>query len=155
MTIIQDIRGAARTLLRSPAFAAPIVVSLAFAIGGNVAAFSLVNTLFLRPLPVAEPHTLYQATSSGVAGVSDGANYTWYERVRDRARSVDDVLLTFRRGAMKVAVDNQVESLSGQLVSGNFFSMLGVVSYRANRHRLAHARKPIGIERLLGRAAPQ
>jgi hypothetical protein len=54
MTIIQDIRGAARTLRRSPAFAAPIVLSLAFAIGGNVAAFSLVNTFFLRPLP--SPH---------------------------------------------------------------------------------------------------
>jgi len=51
MTIIQDIRSAARTLRRSPAFAAPIVLSLAFAIGGNVAAFSLVNTFFLRPLP--------------------------------------------------------------------------------------------------------
>ena len=50
MTIIQDIRSAARTLRRSPAFAAPIVLSLAFAIGGNVAAFSLVNTFFLRPL---------------------------------------------------------------------------------------------------------
>jgi len=50
MTIIQDIRSAARTLRRSPAFAAPIVLSPAFAIGGNVAAFSLVNTFFLRPL---------------------------------------------------------------------------------------------------------
>ena len=46
MSIIQDIRSATRSLLRSPSFAMPIVVSLAFAIGGNVAAFSLVNTLF-------------------------------------------------------------------------------------------------------------
>src|SRR5688572_13705727 len=126
MTIIQDIRGAARTLLRSPAFAAPIVLSLAFAIGGNVAAFSLVNTLFLRPLPVGEPHTLYQATYSGAGGVTDGANYAWYERVRDRARTIDGALLTFQRAAMKVAVDGQVEALGGQMVSGNFFSLLQV-----------------------------
>jgi len=51
MTIIQDIRSAARTLRRNPAFAAPITLSLAFAIGGNVEAVSLVNTFFLRPLP--------------------------------------------------------------------------------------------------------
>ena len=115
MTIIQDIRGAARTLRRSPAFAAPIVLSLAFAIGGNVAAFSLVNTLFLRPLPVAERHTLYQATYSGAGGVTDGANYAWYERVRDRARTIDGALLTFQDAAMKVAVDGQVEERSAVL----------------------------------------
>jgi len=128
MTIIQDIRSAARTLWRSPAFAAPIVISLAFAIGGNVAAFSLVNTLFLRPLPVAQPHTLYQATYSGVPGLVDGANYAWYERVRERARTIDGVLLTFRGPAMKVAArpEDQVEALSGQMVSGNFFQLLQV-----------------------------
>jgi predicted permease len=126
MTIIQDIRDAARTLRRSPAFAAPIVLSLAFAIGGNVAAFSLVNTLFLRPLPVGEPHTLYQATYSGAGGITGGANYAWYERVRDRSRTIDGALLTFQGEAMKVAMDGQVEALSGQMVSGNFFSLLQV-----------------------------
>jgi predicted permease len=126
MTIIQDVRDALRTLRRSPAFAAPIVLSLAFAIGGNVAAFSLVNTLFLRPLPVGEPHTLYQATYGGAGGITDGANYAWYERLRDRARSIDGALLTFQGAAMKVAVDGQVEALIGQMVSGNFFSLLQV-----------------------------
>jgi predicted permease len=126
MTIIQDIRGAARTLLRSPAFAAPIVLSLAFAIGGNVAAFSLVNTLFLRPLDIGEPHTLYQAAYSGAVGITDGANYAWYERVRDRARTIDGALLTFQATATKVAVDGELEALSGQMVSGNFFSLLRV-----------------------------
>lgn len=124
MTIIQDIRSAVRTLRRNPAFAAPITISLAFAIGGNVAAFSLVNTLFLRPLPVAQPHTLYQATYSGAPGLADGVNYAWYERVRERARTIDGVLLTFRGPAMNVAVDGQVEALSGQMVSGNFFQLL-------------------------------
>jgi hypothetical protein len=114
MTIIQDIRGAVRSLLRSPAFAVPIVVSLAFAIGGNVAAFSLVNTLFLRPLPVAEPHTLYQATSSGASGPRAGANYAWYERVRDRAGTVDGVLLTFRRGGDDRGGGRPGEALSGR-----------------------------------------
>jgi len=72
MTIIQDIRSAARTLRRSPAFAAPIVLSLAFAIGGNVAAFSLVNTLFLATPAVTQRHTLYQATCRGAGGITDG-----------------------------------------------------------------------------------
>lgn len=72
MTIIQDIRSAAGTLRRSPAFAAPIVLSLAFAIGGNVAALSLVNTFFLRPLPSPNGIRCTKPTYRGVGGITDG-----------------------------------------------------------------------------------
>ena len=105
MTIIQDIRSAARTLRRSPAFAAPIVLSLAFAIGGNVAAFSLVNTFFLRPLSSPNGIRCTRRTTGEPAGITDGANDAWYERVRERARTSDGALLTFQDAAMKVVVD--------------------------------------------------
>jgi len=91
MTIIQDIRSAARTLRRSPAFAAPIVLSPAFAIGGNVAAFSLVNTFFLRPLSSPNGIRCTRRTTGEPAGITDGANDALYERVRERARTSDGI----------------------------------------------------------------
>jgi len=111
MTIIQDIRSAARTLRRSPAFAAPIVLSPAFAIGGNVAAFSLVNTFFLRPLSSPNGIRCTRRTTGEPAGITDGANDAWYDRVRERARTIDGSLLTFQDAAKKV-VGGQVEVLS-------------------------------------------
>jgi len=54
-TLIHDLRFALRVLLRKPAFLAIAVVSLALGIGANTAIFSLVNELFLRPLPIAAP----------------------------------------------------------------------------------------------------
>ena len=108
MTIIQDIRSAVRTLRRSPTIAAPIVLSLAFAIGGNVAALSLVNTFFLRP--PASPHGIRctRRPTKGAGGVTDGANNVWYERVRARARTIDGTLLTFQDASIKV-LGGQVE----------------------------------------------
>lgn len=90
MTIIQDIRSAARTLRRSPAFAAPIVLSLAFAIGGNVAALSLVNTFFLRPLPSPNGIRCTRRPYRGAGAITDGADDSWYEPCAHApARSTD------------------------------------------------------------------
>jgi len=112
MTIIQDIRSAARTLRRSPAFAAPIVLSPAFAIGGNVAAFSLVNTFFLRPLSSPNGIRCTRRTTGEPAGITDGANDALYERVRERASTSTGSLLTFQDAAMKVVVDGGRSPLS-------------------------------------------
>ena len=57
-TILQDLRYAARTLLRNPAFALVAIGSLALGIGANSAVFSVVNALLLRPLPYQEAERL-------------------------------------------------------------------------------------------------
>jgi predicted permease len=124
--LMQDARHAWRSLRRSPYFTVPIVLSLAFAIGANVAAFSVVNTLVLRPLPVADPESLFHITYVDDTRTSEGGNYAWFEYVRDRTRSISDVFIAHRRGNVKVIADGQTEALGGLQVSGRYFTALGI-----------------------------
>jgi predicted permease len=124
--LARDVRDTVRTLARTPAFTIPVVLSLAFAMAANVAAFSVLNTLALRPLPVTEPERLFLIRYFTDAGVTDGGNYAWFEQVRDRARGLSAAFVAHRRGNVKVAVDNDVEALSGLQVTGTYFSGLGV-----------------------------
>jgi predicted permease len=125
MTIIHDIRDTWRSLARSPYFTIPVVLSLAFAIGTNTAAFSVLNALVLRPLPVQEPDRLFHLTYVGESGSSDGGNYAWFELVRDRTRSFSAAFIHNREG-MKVAVAAGIEEVSGTSVSGGYFQGLGI-----------------------------
>src|SRR5258707_6167217 len=60
-----DLRYAARMLRRSPGFAAVAVLSLGFGLGANIAIFTLVDTVMLKPLPVQEPERLFFVDNSG------------------------------------------------------------------------------------------
>ena len=125
MTVIGDFRDTWRSLARSPYFTIPVVLSLAFAIGANVAAFSIVNTLVLRPLPVREPDRLFRITYVDDARTSEGGNYSWFAYLRERSRSVEQAFIA-HRASMHVAIDGRVEAVGGLLVSGGYFQGLGL-----------------------------
>lgn len=126
MTLLHDVRDTWRSLARNPYFTIPVLLSLAFAIGTNVAAFSVINALVLRSLPIEDPQRLFHITYVGKAGITSGGNYAWYEQVRDEPRSVSAVFIANSRSSMKVAIDGQVEALNGEEVSGEYFSALGL-----------------------------
>jgi putative ABC transport system permease protein len=125
----QDVRYGCRTLAGSPGFTLVAVCSLAIGIGANGAAFSWADALLLRPLPVARPAEVVTVGSTmSVEGFSRiGASYPDYVDVRDRSTSFDG-LVAFTGVTSGVAPTRDALPMLklGLLVSGNFFTVMGV-----------------------------
>jgi predicted permease len=130
--MLNDLRFALRALSRSPVFAAVAVASLALGIGANTSIFSLLDQVFLRPLPVRHPEQLvvfhrdYQAPGWAMSDNRQTVfSYPLFRDVRDRATMFDGVIA--RSGArVNVLYGGRTESVGANLVSGNFFEVLGV-----------------------------
>src|SRR4030088_477193 len=131
--IWQDIRFGARMLGKHPGFTAIAVLTLALGIGANTAIFSLVSQVLLRRLPVENPDELVVLRSPGpMTGRvwSDGDeaqsfSYPMYEGLRDTNSVFSGMLARFEVPA-SIASHGQTERGSGELVSGNYFEVLGV-----------------------------
>ncbi len=126
--MIADVRYALRMLAKNPAFAAVVVLTLALGIGANAAIFSLLDQVLLQSLPVAKPEQLVvlSAYDPKEGPEIDGAfSYAMYQDLRDRNSAFSGVIA--RGGAqMNVSYGDQTERVSAELVSGNFFEVLGV-----------------------------
>jgi len=133
--MLNDLRYAFRTLSRSPFFAFVAVLSLALGIGANTAIFSLVDHVFLRPLPVANPDRLVLVKDPGPYGNGavwsddDGHSsfsHPVYTELRDRNQVFAGVAA---RGnlSLNVGVGNHAAQMfDAEIVSGNYFETLGV-----------------------------
>ena len=119
--IVQDLRYAGRALRRSPGFAAAAIVTLALGIGANTAIFSLVDAVLLRRLPVSDPERLV-FVQNGLAPVFPYPNYA---DLRDR-NDVFDGLIGWGGIGASLNVDGDTELVNGAIVTGNYFSVLGV-----------------------------
>ena len=126
--MITDIRYAIRMLAKNPAFAGVVVLTLALGIGANAAIFSLLDQVLLQSLPVTNPDRLVVlANYDPKEGPDiDGAfSYAMYQDLRDRNSAFSGVIA--RGGTqMNVTYGDQTERVAGELVSGNFFEVLGV-----------------------------
>jgi predicted permease len=132
-TLWQDIRFGARTLIKNPMFTAVALVTLALGIGANTTIFSLTDQVLLRSLPVDHPEQLVILRSPGeksgrISSDGDGAasfSYPMYKEIRDRTDVLAGVLARYSV-SLSVAGEGQTERVSGELVSGNYFQLLGV-----------------------------
>ena len=130
--MLQDLRYAARTLRTTPAFTLVVVVTLALGIGANTAIFSLTDQVLLRLLPVKAPERLVVLDGPGAfqgRTFNNGTfSYPMYRDFRDRSTVFDGVLGRFP-APLTVMADGQAERVSGELVTGNYFDVLGVRAY--------------------------
>jgi predicted permease len=125
--MITDIRYALRMLTMSPAFAWVVVLTLALGIGANAAIFSLLDQVLLQSLPVAIPEQLVvlSAYEAKEPSVDSSFSYPMYQDLRDRNSAFSGVIA--RGGTqMNVSYGDQTERVRGELVSGNFFEVLGI-----------------------------
>jgi putative ABC transport system permease protein len=125
-TFIQDLRYSIRTLLKKPLFAAVAIITLALGIGANTAIFSVVNAVLLRSLPYNDPNRLvmvweHNRPRSRPTNVINPANYLdWREQNR-----VFEGMSALYDGRFNLTGTGDPEEITGQVVSTNFFSILG------------------------------
>src|SRR5262245_33098188 len=125
--MIQDLRYAVRMLLKNRAVTLVAIGSLALGIGANTAIFSLLDAVLLKLLPVERPAELYFIQNVGPSRPGGGAPpYPCFERFRDQNQSFTGLAAFTRRRDLRIRIDGQREECMGQLVSGNYFSLLGV-----------------------------
>jgi putative ABC transport system permease protein len=128
-TTLSDLRFAIRGLRRSPLFATVAILSLALGIGANTAIFTLIDQILLRKLPVSHPEQLVMLYQQGPhMGSNMGSrmhSYPLYQDLQQKAEPLSEVLCR-RLFDASLAIDNQTERVDAEMVSGNYFTMLGV-----------------------------
>ena len=136
--IWQDVRYSFRSLAKSPGFTTVAILSLALGIGANTAIFTLINSLMLKSLPVADPQELVafgQEFGGGrVAGVPAGPwdifPYDFYQQL-EQHQSFFQGIAAYASFPTQISVRSNASSSAaatqaiGHLVSGNFFAVLG------------------------------
>jgi predicted permease len=126
---MSDFRYALRTLLQAPAFAIVVVLTLALGIGANTAIFSLTDQVLLRMLPVKSPEQLVVLDGPGAfrgRTFNNGTfSFPFYRDVRDQNSVFDGVIARFP-APLTLLANGEAERVNGELVSGNYFDVLGV-----------------------------
>ena len=138
--MFQDLRYGLRMLLKHKGFTAVAVLSLALGIGANTAIFSLIDAVMLRALPVHEPDRLVLFGNAKSAGITIGFpdssqdlfSYPLYQEVRKRNQVFSDVAAVHSLPSRVHGVvhagesTGELEQINAQMVSGTYFSVLGV-----------------------------
>lgn len=124
--MFQDLRYGVRMLLKHKVVTLVAVTSLGLGIGANTAIFSLIDAVLIKTLPVSKPEQLYFIQTAGPRQPSGGAPpYPCFERFQQQNRSFTG-LAAFTARDLRLRIGGEREEVSGQFVSGNYFSLLGI-----------------------------
>ena len=141
-TCWQDVKFGVRMLRKNPGVTAVVILTLALGIGANTAIFTLIHTVMLKPLPVANPGQLFRLGDNNnccvMTGTQNGGSFvlyssSLYEHLRDNTPEFSELAafqpspvdLSVRRSGSSAAA----EPYHGEFVSGNYFTMFGVGAF--------------------------
>jgi predicted permease len=125
--ILNDVRYALRRLGKSPGFTAVALLTLALGIGLNSAVFSLVNAVLFRPMPVDEPDQLVRIYSWQPGDFTEHLPMSFPDLLdlRERCQSYEE-MIGFSFSFLALEIEDQSQLIIGEMVTGNYFEMLGV-----------------------------
>lgn len=123
----QDLRYGVRMLLKTPGFALVAIFTLALGIGANTAIFTVVNALLLRPLPYPEAERLVVVNTTMRRETVEvrATSYPDFVDWRDQ-NTVFEQIAARVINSFSLLGDGEPERVNGELVSANYFSLLGV-----------------------------
>ncbi|MGD0226428.1 MAG: ABC transporter permease [Terriglobia bacterium] len=124
-TLLQDVRYALRTIKNAPSFAAVIIISIALGIAANATVFSVANGLLWGVLPVKDPGRLV------IFAEGESISYPDFTDYRDQTTQVFEggVCAHFPLVPVSLGGRGEPERVWGQLVTGNYFSVVGATPY--------------------------
>ena len=141
-TLLWDIRHALRRLRMSPAFTSATVLTLALGIGATTSIFTLVHTVLLKSLPVANPGELYRLGKESRCCYQGGysqekefslVSYDLYKYLRDNTKGFSELAAfpssELLLGLRRTGTSEAAQGYPGEFVSGNYFSMFGIKAY--------------------------
>jgi predicted permease len=120
----RDTGYAVRMLLRAPGFAFVVILTLALGIGANAVIFSAIDAVLLRDAPVADPDRVVVVYTTSGREPYSSSGYPDYVDLRDSG--VFESLAAFASIPLALDVNNQTESIVGEVVTGNYFDVVGV-----------------------------
>jgi predicted permease len=142
--LAQDLRYGMRALRRNPGFTATAMLTLALGIGANASVFSVMQRLLLAPLPIHEPQTLVVVERHNRAtGGSTTFSYGFFEELA-RDHELLAAALCRATGVERVTVEIESGGVParGELVSGNYFDVLGIRPFRGRLFTAEDDRTP-------------
>lgn len=138
--VVQDVRFAMRLLRRRPAFSATAILTLMLGMGGTTAVFSILDALLTRNLPVQRPGELVRLVERRPDGASAAEAFTLvtHDVLQRGSKTLSGVIASSQlisRQPGEIEVDGERRRAFVQLVSDNYFDVLGVGAFRG---RLFH-----------------
>ena len=126
-TLFTDVRYAARMLRRSPVFTAVVVLVISLGVGAVTTIFSAANAFLFKPLPGATNASRLVGIDRIETAANGGAqaSYPYYTFLRERTRTLSGVA-AWSKTDLTLTVNGGGHAVYGNLVSGNYFSVLGV-----------------------------
>ncbi len=129
MNLLQDLRQAARSLVKAPAFSGVVVLTLGLAVGANSAIFSVVDGVLLRPLPYDQPESIVVINERGDGGLDgigpSGASQDLFLEWRSASRSFEQMAMYSQQEATITSLEEPVR-LNGLAASPALFTLLRV-----------------------------